>query len=265
MIRVSSPFANIKRRLRLKQIIREQLEALPSYLVDGLGPGEFVDVGESVVDILRSEGKLRRGGTVLDIGCGLGRVAIPLQRYLTRGTYDGFDIVPQYVHWAESQITSRSPNFRFRLADIHSSMYNPESVAPPASVTFPYPDNRFTVAVATSLFSHLLPDATVRYFAETARVLRRRGRAVFTFFLLDRVSRQRAETLDTYPTFGYAFEHGLLNDPQRPEEAVAYDAEWVLQALEEARLTPVLPVHWGRWSGRANALSYQDVVIAERT
>ena len=52
----------------------------------------------SVIDaaVLERHG-LKPEHRVLDIGCGVGRVALPLTRYLTSGTYDGFDIVKRWI------------------------------------------------------------------------------------------------------------------------------------------------------------------------
>lgn len=264
---IPSPLRFLTRRRSVESTIRAQMQsllALPEALIGPIGPGDFLEVGESLVEMLRREADLGPADVVLDLGCGLGRVAIPLQRLLKDGAYEGMDVVPAYVEWDRAQITSRSPSFRFRLLDVHSSMYNPASGNEPAGVTFPYPDAHFTIAIATSLFSHLLPDATRRYFAETARVLRPGGRVVFTFFLLDEVTRERSRRLETYPTFTETFEHGLLNNLERPEDAVAYDVDWLLAALREAGLEPRMPVRWGKWSGKPDPLSYQDVIIADR-
>lgn len=253
-----------RRRRETEEKIAYQLECLPSYYMPGIGLGEFVQVGTEMVWLLRREAGLRPDDAVLDIGCGLARVAIPLQRVLTRGTYDGFDIVPDIIHWNAVNITGVSPHFRFRCVEAGSSSYNPASAAPAASVTFPYPDASFTLAVATSLFSHLTAEATRRYFAETARVLKPGGRALFTFFLLDEFAREQARRRTTTPTFEEPWAHGLLNNPDKPEDAVAYDADWVLDALRGSGLEPRLPIRWGSWSGRPDPLSYQDVIVSRK-
>jgi SAM-dependent methyltransferase len=253
-----------RRRRETEQKIAFQLQCLPAYYMPGIGLGEFVQVGEEIVDLLRREAGLRPDDTVLDLGCGLARVAIPLQRILTGGTYEGFDIVPDIVHWNEVNVTGVSPHFRFRCIEAGSTSYHPSGGPPAEAVTFPYPEGHFTLAVATSLFSHLLAAAAVRYFEETARVLAPGGRAFFTFFLLDELAREKVRGGTTTPRFSHRWEHGLLGDPERPEDAVAYDAAWVLSQLRRAGLEPRMPVRWGTWSGRPGALSYQDIVIVDK-
>lgn len=64
---------------------------------------------------------LTAGEDVLDVGCGSGRVALPLISILgPDGSYEGFDVVPEAVAWSRRRITAAHPNFRFQLADVHS-------------------------------------------------------------------------------------------------------------------------------------------------
>jgi len=76
--------------------------------------------------LLRVFGRIRRDSAVLEIGCGLGRVAFPLRYVLgPEGTYDGFEIVRQKVDFLQRAFTPAHPNFRFAWADVHNTHYNP--------------------------------------------------------------------------------------------------------------------------------------------
>src|SRR5262245_7408945 len=55
---------------------------------------------------------------VLEVGCGLGNLALGLSHFLTDGRYEGFDIHGPAVRWCQRAITPRFPNFRFHHADI---------------------------------------------------------------------------------------------------------------------------------------------------
>ncbi len=169
----------------LERHIEHQIRDLPEQYLPGIGIGDFIHEGNDLVCLLESVGGLHHDDKVLDIGCGLGRVAIPLQRLLADGSYDGLDIVADIIRWNTINITGVSPNFRFKHLDVRNSTYNPNGSLDPEYVTFPYPNESFSFAFATSLFSHLLEEATRRYLEELARVLRPRGRALLTFFLLN--------------------------------------------------------------------------------
>ena len=57
---------------------------------------------------------------VLDIGCGLGRMAIPLTQYLQapQGSYHGVDLVASALAWNTDAITSVYKNFTLSLIHI---------------------------------------------------------------------------------------------------------------------------------------------------
>src|SRR4051794_26342926 len=81
----------------------------PSELANIVGGG--LEIGFGHLHHLRAEG-LRRDEDVLDVGCGIGRTAIPLTEYLSEhGSYRGFDISRESIEWCSREITSRFPNF----------------------------------------------------------------------------------------------------------------------------------------------------------
>ena len=70
-----------------------QIPPPPTGLVDVVGGG--LELGEGHVAQLRELAGLRPGDRVFDVGCGVGRTAIPLTSYLSSdGAYEGFDIWP---------------------------------------------------------------------------------------------------------------------------------------------------------------------------
>src|SRR5437870_5090469 len=74
---------------------------LPPLRMRFVGMGDFRAIGDEMLDLFVRVGGLRRTDRVLDIGSGIGRVAIPLTRYLDlSATYDGFDIVKRGIDWS---------------------------------------------------------------------------------------------------------------------------------------------------------------------
>src|SRR5262245_55753272 len=63
-----------------------------------VGDGDFAAIGREFAGYLRTYAGLSPDHRVLDVGCGIGRIAVPLLDYLSeRGSYDGFDIVPRAI------------------------------------------------------------------------------------------------------------------------------------------------------------------------
>ena len=78
------------------------------------GDGDFRAIGAEFLERLVRDAGLERGHRVLDIGCGIGRLAIPLTQYLdATGTYDGIDPVAAGIDWCIATITAAYPNTRF--------------------------------------------------------------------------------------------------------------------------------------------------------
>ena len=73
---------------------------------------------------------------------------------------------------------------RVPTVDVRSEVYNPSGSVAPERFRFPYDDGAFTFALASSLFTHLVPAALERYLSELARVLEPGGRLMATFFLV---------------------------------------------------------------------------------
>jgi len=85
----------------------------------GYSGDDFVESGKGLVSVLASTSGLTAGSNVLDIGSGIGRLAIPLTQLITSpGSYDGLEIVERGVHWCTRNITPMHPHFRFTHANI---------------------------------------------------------------------------------------------------------------------------------------------------
>jgi SAM-dependent methyltransferase len=238
--------------------------APPRRLIRNVG-GDFKRVGERVLQSLIQFAKLQPQEAVLDVGCGCGRVAVPLTRYLNdRGSYEGFDIDREAIRWCDQNITSRYPNFHFQAADMHSKRYNPAGKCQASEYKFPYREKSFDCVLLTSVFTHLLPEGMEQYFAEVSRVLNDGGRCLITFFLLNTESQQFIESGKSSLDFNQDLGRYRIVDPDVPERAVAYEETFVRELYEKCGLQIEAPIRYGSWCGRSQALDYQDIVLASK-
>jgi SAM-dependent methyltransferase len=224
---------------------------------------EFERIGDEFLGHFVELGGLEPDHRVLDIGCGLGRMAVPLTRHLSAaGSYEGFDVVEREVDWCRRAISSRHPNFGFRVLDVHNERYNPGGSD---AIEWPYAGASFDFAIATSVFTHLRPGEAAAYVEEAGRVLKPGGGTVFaTFFLLDDETRPRIDRGASHFSFAHRDGPAAAEDPESFEAAVAYDLEWLRERLEAAGLA-IEQVRHGYWSGTEHDyLTWQDVVVARR-
>jgi SAM-dependent methyltransferase len=234
---------------------------VPPRRLNFVGTTDFVDTGNEFLGHFVALGGLQPGGRVLDIGCGIGRMARPLAGYLDAGgSYDGFDIHAEGIAWCEPRYRDLV-NFRFQLADIRNALYNPGGSVTASEYRFPYPDGAFDLVFATSVFTHLVAGDALHYLDEVARVLAPGGRTLLTFFVLDDTSRALIAAGRSTLAFAALDEHSAVVDRDLAEEAIAYDAAWLTDALHTRGLREA-QIHPGSWSGREPATSYQDIVVA---
>lgn len=250
-----------------RQIALEDLEP-PQVLTEAVSGGYFQSIGREFADYLIRFGGLRPTDRVLDVGCGTGRVAVPLFGYLDSGSYEGFDVHLEAVRWCQANLTSRNEAFQFQAVPVQSKWFNPWGTEAASEFTFPYPDSEFDFAFAVSLFTHLAAPATERYLSELARVLKPGGRWLLTFFLVPDEGLPPSSPdwpappgWDP-PQFHHQVDGCRILDPHNPERAVAHKEGWLEPAIARAGLT-LRHVHPGYWPGR-HGLSYQDMIIGER-
>ena len=173
------------------------------------------------------------------------------------GAYVGFDPVAEAIAWCAARYP---PHFRFVHADLRNDLYNPAGAVIAADYRFPVDDGWATLAVATSVFTHLDRPEIERYLAETRRALAPGATALLTFFLLDDASRAALAAGRARQGFGAAGGDQAVADPEVTMAAVAYDRGVVLAQMASQGLD-VATVHDGSWRG-GDGLSYQDLVVA---
>jgi SAM-dependent methyltransferase len=238
-----------------------------------VGGGDFIAIGNALYEQLKALCGLKPDESVLDVGCGIGRVAVPLTGYLdNRGSYEGFDIVRHGIEWCKTNISSKYPNFNFKWAGIYNKFYNPEGKMKASDFKFPYKDETFDLVFLTSVFTHMLPADVEHYLDEISRVLKKDGRCMITFFLLNTES-ERMMTSDT-SAINFKYEHGVYKceNEDAAESAIAFNEDYVKSAFTRVKLGIREPVFYGNWCGRTNfpgypadvVTPYQDTIIADK-
>jgi SAM-dependent methyltransferase len=150
--------------LRYKQHVASQLETNDSedVAMEQAVGGDFEWIGRIERSLLVSVG-LKPDGSVVDVGCGSGRLAKPLSDYLT-GNYLGTDVVPDLISYARRLVNR--PDWTFQVVD---------------SLSIPAPDHSADLVCFFSVFTHLLHEETFTLLEEAKRVLKSDGCIVFSF------------------------------------------------------------------------------------
>jgi ubiquinone/menaquinone biosynthesis C-methylase UbiE len=123
--------------------------------------GRYHEVGAIEADIMRYAG-LKHGMSLIDLGCGSGRLASVLSRSMNID-FTGIDIVQSLLDYAK---TKTPDNYKFLL---HREL------------SIPSPDNQADFVSAFSVFTHLLHAETYIYLEDIKRTLKSGGILVFSF------------------------------------------------------------------------------------
>lgn len=235
----------------------------PPRRLDFVGHSDFAATGDEFLAHFVELGGLQPGERVLDVGCGIGRMARPLAGYLSdEGRYEGFDVNREGIGWCRRRYR-RKPNFGFRVADLYNTRYNPGGAHTAAEYRFPYEDASFDFVIAISVLTHLLEADCEHYLQEISRVLAPGGRMLATCFLLNDTSRALIAAGKSGLPFLDPQERVAVVSEEVPEEAVAYDDAWVFETLRGQGLE-LIGLHPGSWCGREEFTSFQDIVVAAR-
>ena len=226
---------------------------------------DFAASGKRTLETICSITGANQSSHFLDVGCGIGRLAIAMPDFLeANGGYEGFDIVPEGIEWCKQHILGPHDNIHFTLADIYNKEYNPKGSKQSADYQFPYADETFDVAVLISVFNHMLPIDVDRYVGEIARVLKKNGRICASCYIMTPESLQ----LMTSGRGTVHFKHNLgshwIHSGRVPELGIAYDERYLRGIYSKHGLSDPPDIYFGRWCGRPTGLDVQDVVVATK-
>lgn len=259
-LRVLSPFDYVSRQLN------DKTDLPPLHLRRYVGPlGSFESSGVEFMSHLRLLAKLQPDERVLDIGCGCGQMALQLEHYLDEtGSYVGVDIHERSIRWCQKTIATRRSNFEFARIDVRNLAYNPIGTHRAETYQFPFDAQSFDLLLLKSVFTHMRPPEVSNYLREVSRLLKNNGRCLATFFLLNQTQAGLAEEGANDLAFKYGEGVWRYRLEQSPESAVAYDESYVVDLIKQHGLALRGPIHYGRWAGRQDGLSYQDILLLEK-
>jgi len=254
------PDVNLSIKSLMEEIaLNDSLPAPPPENVF-VGDGDYRAIGVEYLGHFIRIGELQPSESVLDIGCGIGRMAVPLTQYLNPETalYEGVDPVNAGIEWCVQNITASYPHFRFCRVDVAHELYNPGGAIAGHEIVLPFSEAKFDFVTMVSVATHLPEEEISAYAREVMRLLRPGGRLFLTAFVVaagdpDRPTARPRFTRGETPGTWYG-------DPLAPLGAIGFDAGIIENILTKAGLQ-IRRLSLGHWRGIVSD-HYQDVIIA---
>jgi SAM-dependent methyltransferase len=224
------------------------------------GGGDFLKTGKRFVGYFTEYASLKPESHVLDIGSGIGRMAIPLTDVLSEeGKYEGFDAIEKGVLWCQKNVQARFAHFNFSYIPLANDLYRNAGINP-STFIFPYKDNSFDLCILISVFTHMLPDEIDNYLIQIFRVLKPGASCFASFFVMDEHSAQAMKT----SSFQFPYDMGdhYLFDKQVTAANVAYPKDQLEITFAKYNLS-IKHFFRGHWSGLESdkSLDFQDIYV----
>ena len=198
---------------------------------------------------------------VLDYGCGLGRISIPMSAYLdpVSGSYCGVDTNASCIS-RNSRVFNDYENFSFQHANIYSKMYNRQGKGMKELLKHDLGEP-FDLAFLFSVFTHILSsdcDFLLKYLRSQ---LTGSGEIFTSWFLINEETQEAIDAGQSDRKFLHKHGDARIDNKEVPEGAVAYNEQDVLDRFAKAGFSDV-QVHYGMWRGCIKSWVYQDIIIA---
>jgi ubiquinone/menaquinone biosynthesis C-methylase UbiE len=228
-------------------------------LLTGGGPDTFDAISDAHIANLKRHLGVGAGQTVVEIGCGIGRDAIPLVDVIgPRGKYLGVDIIRPSIDWCNKQITAKHSNFSFVHFNVRDQLHNSTGTCLTSDIRLPVADQTVDRIILQSVFTHMFPPDIKHYLKEFKRILKPGGLCYATVFLYSQ------EILDSARKTNLTPFNLRLNDPVYPTGAVAYTASFMRALLFGTGMQMAREPLRGAWSGYyKDPHDGQDVLILE--
>jgi ubiquinone/menaquinone biosynthesis C-methylase UbiE len=243
-----------------QQRFRRQIPKIPPTQWPKQWRKQFIRVGNEFLKTFKKHCALKPTHHILEVGSGWGRIALPLKQYLTTGSYIGFDVNNKRVRWANKAI-GKPPKIKFFWVDLHNQAYNRKGPKKSSTYIFPFQDRTFDFVCLISVFTHMLPKDMEQYLAEIARVLKKNGTCLITYFLINEASKKAIREKKSKWDLKHKVQEYRTANPRNPELVIGHPETFVKSLYHKNNLK-IKKTLYGKWCRPQKKWPNQDIIIA---
>lgn len=225
---------------------------------------EFLKAGDSTLKIINKYIEIKDDISVLDIGCGYGRLAHAFIRNKKfHGEYIGIDILPEHIKWCKANLVDLcGKRINFYCIDMKNEVYNPNGTLNIKNVNLDIaPVDLVTVI---NVFNHMHYEDVRNYLYKIYDLLDNKGKVYIVLFLLNDEQRKLELQNKSSLPMKYGCERFYKYYCKcSPLYAIAYE-EGILIKLFNELSYKVEDISYGSWCGRKNKTSYEDIIILSK-
>jgi SAM-dependent methyltransferase len=248
----------------IQQLLNAKDDLIPPRRLIYTGRGDFLKTGMKFASLAIENAKLQADSHILDIGCGIGRLAIPLTNLMSaKGRYHGFDIMKPGIDWCQRHISSVFPQFTFEWVDLRNDLYREKGISS-LDFSFSNADESKDLIFSISVFTHMIDNETIHYLNECMRVLKPGGYVIASFFVIDDkyISEQCNENKFKFP---HDRGHYFLMNENLPAGNVAFLKSYLESSFYSIGFT-IEHYFSGHWKSidKSKSKDFQDIYILKK-
>lgn len=210
----------------------------------------FFGVSTSFLIYLIKECKIPVNYKILEVGCGIACLSLPIIKHIKSGQYCGVDVDKNCIEWCQQKITPLCGAIFKHVSDDNHN-HNP----------IPFNNTEFDLVYSVNTFITLSPENVNIYLDKMNRVLKKGGQLIITLFMWNHTLKPQHKNNKHTKIRLVKINNNTYLTNNYNERAIVHQDTHIYTCFENANFE-IKETIFGHWSGMSNAEIYMDLIHA---